>query len=301
MRYDAKLSVRYITDDPVPISDIIASLQGAEGAIREAARLLPKIVDGLEVSKVEIKVRQIAQESPLRELFAIGLFLAYQEKLEEEVPLLISETTGVILPDRFDTLVTVLTMIVIFYGAGALKDLVFGKGKDGAAKVQLDGLIAEIAPQVGKSEKQIREVLEDRYEERKAWRRLANTASRFFAPSKRQNSAPVMINDRRVPQEAVRDIPAEYLVEDAGEERPSRFFKDAKVELRAEDKDHTGRGWACVIESVSKDRLKMKLVDEASADNLWGRNSVIGDVTVVYEKIGADLHPKEVHLHSVRS
>lgn len=170
MRHNTNFRVRYLTDDPVPIRDIIASLQGAEAAIREAGRLLPLLIDGVHVEKVEIKVREVAQESPLRELFVIALFIAFQEQLEEEVPQLITDATGMIVPDRFDTVVTVLTLIVVFYGAGALKDLVFGKGEDGAAKLQLDGLIAEIAPQVGKSESQVRRVLDERYKERTMWR-----------------------------------------------------------------------------------------------------------------------------------
>ncbi|WP_428027619.1 hypothetical protein [Altererythrobacter sp.] len=300
MRHDTEFAVRYLTEDPVPIRDIIASLQGADTAIREAGRLLPLLVDGVKVEKVEIKVREVAQESPLRELFVIGLFVAFQEQLEEEVPQLITDATGVVIPDRFDTVVTVLTLIVVFYGAGALKDLVFGRGGDGAAKAQLDGLIAEIAPQIGKTENQIRDVLDERYSERTLWRRLANGTSRFFAPSKQQKSAPIEVNGRVIDHQTVQDVPAEYLVDDASEENPSRFFRDAKIELRAEDKDHTGRGWAAIVRAVSEDRIRMKLMEEVSAADLWGKDVITGDISVIYDKIGADMVPKEVHLHNVR-
>lgn len=300
MRHETRFAVRYITDDPVPIRDIIASLQGADAAIREAGRLLPLLVDGIKVDKVEIKVREVAQESPLREIFVVALFLAFQQDLEEEVPQLITDMSGVIIPDRFDTVVTVLAMIVVFYGAGALKDLVFGKGEDGAAKAQLDGLINELAPQVGKSEKQIRDVLEERYSERTLWKRLANTTSRFFAPSKQQNSAPIEINGRQITRQTVQDVPAEFLVEDAAEDRPSRLFANAQIELRAEDKDHTGRGWAAVVPKVSDQRLRMKLMEDVSAGDLWGRNTVVGDITVVYDRLGSEIVPKEIHLHNVK-
>jgi hypothetical protein len=300
VQHNTDFAVRYLTDDPVPIRDIIASLQGAETAIREAGRLLPLLLDGVQVEKVEIRVREVAQESPLRELFVISLFIAFQKQLEEEVPQLITDATGVIIPDRFDTVVTVLTLIVVFYGAGALKDLVFGKGEDGAAKAQLDGLIAEIAPQVGKSETQIRHVLDERYKERTMWRKLANATSRFFAPSKQQNSAPMEVNGRHIERQAIQDIPAEYLVDDATEESRSRFFRNATLELRAEDKDHTGRGWAAIVRAVSESRLRVKLMDEVSAADLWGKNVITGDITVIYDKVGADMVPKEMHLHNVK-
>lgn len=300
MRHETTFAVRYLTETPVPIRDIIASLQGAETAIREAARLLPILAEGIEIEKVEIKVREVAQESPLRELFAIGLFMTFQDDLEREVPLLIADATGMVIPDRFDTVVTVLAMIVVFYGAGALKDLVFGKGADGAAKAQLDGLIEEIAPQVGKSPVQIREVLEERYGERTMWKRIANATSRFFAPSKQQDSAPVEINGRHISEDTVRDIPAEFMVDDAAEDHPSRFFASMRVELRAEDKDHTGRGWAGVVPMVSDRRLRMKLMEDVAAGDLWGRDVVTGDVTVIYDRIGTGMVPKEFHLHNVK-
>lgn len=299
MRHDTDFSVRYLTDDPVPIRDIIASLQGVEATINEMARLLPIFIDGLQVEKVEIKVRQVAQESPLRELFAVALFLAFQKQLEDEVPQLITDATGMIIPDRFDTVVTVLTLIIVFYGAGALKDLVFGQGQGGAAQAQLDGLIAELATDIGKPEKYIRDTLAERYAEKTLWRRLANATSRFFAPSKRQDSAPVEFNGRFIPQDVVRDVPAEFLVEDASDEHPSRTFTNVLLELHAQDRDHSGRGWAAVVEGVSGQRLRMKLMTEVSAAELWNRDRVRGDVTVIYEKIGIDLVPREVHLHRV--
>lgn len=208
MQHTTPFSVRYLTDEPVPIRDIIGSLQGVETTLNEMARLLPTFIDGLQVEKIEIKVREVAQESPLREIFAVGMFLAFQKQLEEEVPQLITDATGMIIPDRFDTVVTVLALIIVFYGAGALKDLVFGHGAAGAAEAQLNGLIAELAGEIGKPEKFIRDKLADRYAEKTLWRRLANATSRFFAPSKRQDSAPVEVNGRQITQDVVRDVPA---------------------------------------------------------------------------------------------
>ena len=299
MQHTTPFSVRYLTDEPVPIRDIIGSLQGVETTLNEMARLLPTFIDGLQVEKIEIKVREVAQESPLREIFAVGMFLAFQKQLEEEVPQLITDATGMIIPDRFDTVVTVLALIIVFYGAGALKDLVFGHGAAGAAEAQLNGLIAELAGEIGKPEKFIRDKLADRYAEKTLWRRLANATSRFFAPSKRQDSAPVEVNGRQITQDVVRDVPAEFLVEDASEEHPSRSFNGVMIELHAQDRDHSGRGWAAIIEGVSDQRLRMKLMAEVSATDLWNLDRVRGDVTVLYEKIGSDLVPREVHLHRV--
>lgn len=300
MQHSTDFSVRYLTDDSVPISHIIASLQGVEAALNETAKLLPHLIRGLEVQKLEVRVREVSQESPLREVFAIALFVAFQDDLEAEVPRAITDATGMIVPDRFDTIVTVLALIVVFYGAGALKDLVFGRGNDGAAKVQLDGLIAELSVDLNIPELEIRKKIEERYSEKSMWRRLANMTSRFFAPSKHQESAPIEVNNRRIPSDVVRDVPADYLVDEASDDRPARTFTNVVLELHAQDRDHTGRGWAAVIDGVSDQRLRMKLMDEVSADEVWGKDKLLGDVTIIYDRVGGDLVPREIHLERVK-
>jgi len=301
MQHNTDFAVRYLTTDPVPIRDIIGSLQAVETILGETTKLLPELIPGLQIQKVDIRVREISQNSPLRELFAIGLFVAFQKQLEAEVPQVITDATGVIIPDRFDTIVTVLAMIVVFYGASALKDFVVGRGNEGSAKVQLDALIAELASDLGVSERTIRDRLEARYGEKTLWKRLINGTSRFFAPSKHQDSAAVEVNGRQISQDVVREVPAEYLVEDISDERPARTFENVEIELHAQDRDHTGRGWAAIVNAVSGQRLKMKLMDEVSANELWRKDKIVGDVTVLFDRIGSDLVPREVHLHRVRS
>ncbi len=299
MQHTTNFSVKYLTDGPVPIRDIIESLQGTDTVLHEMSRLLPSFVDGLQVEKLEIKVREVAQQSPLREVFLVAMFLAFQKQLEEEVPNFITDATGIIIPDRFDTIVTVVALIVVFYGIGAVKDLVTGNGQAGAAEIHLSGLIAELSLATGKTETAIRDTLAKRYGEKAVWRRLANATSRFFAPSKRQDSAPVEVNERRFEREVIQEVPSDYLVEDASETHISRNFSNVKLELHAQDRDHAGRGWAAVIKAVSDSRLRLKLMENVSAEEIWGHDVVNGDVTVIYERIGTENAPREVHLNRV--
>ena len=299
MQHTTNFSVRYLTDGPVPIRDIIESLQGTDTVLHEMSRLLPSFVDGLQVEKLEIKVREVAQQSPLREVFLVALFVAFQKQLEEKVPNLITDASGIIIPDRFDTVVTVVALIVVFYGIGAVKDLVAGNGQAGAAEKQLSGLISELSLATGKPETAIREILAKRYGEKTMWRRLANATSRFFAPSKRQDSAPVEVNNRRFDREVIQEVPAEYLVEDASETHISRNFPNVRLELHAQDRDHSGRGWAAVIKGITDNRLRLKLMENVSAEEIWGHDVVNGDVTVIYERMGTENVPREVHLNRV--
>ncbi|MCF8709239.1 hypothetical protein [Rhizorhapis sp. SPR117] len=299
MQHDTEFSVRYLTDGPVPIRDIIESLRGIETLLQEASRFLPSVVDGLEVQRIELKVREIAQESPLRELICASIFFGFQAQLEDEVPNLITDATGFVVPDRFDTVVTVLALILVFYGAGAIKDLVFGSGPDGAAEKQLKGLIEELAFETGKSPKNIKDALEKRYGDKVLWKRLASATSRFFMPSKRQENAPMEVNNHYFNQETIKDIPAEYLVDHEADNHPARNFPNALLEIHAQDKDHSGRGWAAIVEGISDKRIRLKLMDEVSSSEIWGHDRVRGNITIVYDRIGTEMVPKEVHLHDV--
>ena len=296
MERESNFQVRYLTEGPVPISDIIESLMGTEAVLQEMSVLLPEVVDGLVVQGIDIRVREISQNSPLRELFVFTLFMAYQKQLEEQVPTLVEKATGLHVPSNLDTTVTVLCLVLVFYGAGALKDLVFGKGKDGATKVLFDNLVAELAAETGKTPKFISDMLENRFGDPGRWKRLATATSRFFRPSKQQDSAPVEVNHRVFDTEVIREIPADYLVEHEGDALASRRFDGAVLDLRLQDRDNKGKGWAAIIPGVSEKRIKVKLLDGVNAADLWGQETVIGDINVIYERVGMDMVPREVHL-----
>jgi hypothetical protein len=299
VRHDTNFSVRYITEQPVPVRDIIESLRGVEAVLNEVGRLLPEFVDGLTVDGIEIKVREIAQESPLRELFLLTLIVAFQDDLEAGVTDVIHSATGYQTPANLEALVTIVALIVIFYGVGTIKDLVVGPTVDGPARHKLKGLIQELSEETGKSVEEIDRALDERYGEPTMMKRVTNAASRFFTPSKRINSAPVEVNNRHIDRETVEDIPATYLLEHEQGIKPTRNFFDVELELHAQDKDHAGRGWAAVVEGVTGKRVRLKLMEDVDPSSLWNKDRIRGDITVKYERVGDQLNPVEVQLHQV--
>lgn len=299
MQYNSEFQVTYLTPEPTLVKDVIASLQGVETTLNEVGRILPLLLPGLTIEKVDIRIREITQNSPLKEAFGAVLLVAFQKDLEREVPDLISTVTGLPIPERLDATVTVLALIIVFYGIGAMRDLVFGTGKDSQSSKMLDELIAELSVTMGVSALAIRKTLEERYSEKTMWRRLANATSRFFTPSKRQDSAPVEINGRHLDQDLIREIPESFRVEDALDEPVIRDFTNATLDLHAQDKDHAGRGWAAIVAGVSDQRARLKLMAGVPADRLWGHDRITGDITVIFERLGMDLLPKEIHLHRI--
>jgi hypothetical protein len=298
MRYETGFAIRYETENPVPISDIIASLQGVEAALRETAAFIPRLLPGISVQHLDIKVREIAQASPLREMFLVAMIVAFQKDLVEEVPNAIQSLTGLPVPDSMDTLVTVVTLTIMFYGVGALRTLVFGT-PSGPAEHQFDRLVAEVAHLAGLSEEQVRDLLDERYGEKKHWRRLRDAVGNFFRPSKRQDSASIEVNTRILDHNVVKEVPADFVVENAEETSPFRSFENVRLEIHAQDKDHGGKGWAAVIPTIADRRIPLKLMLGLQASEIWGHDEVRGDVTVIYDRVADGMVPKAIHLHKL--
>ena len=116
------LSITYETDGTTPVTDIIEALTATNLLAGDAVALLPSLIDGLVVTKSSLNVRILSQESPLRELFFVSLFFAFQEDLESEVPPMFEDLFGVTVSDKFDTIVTVAFLAVVFYGVGLAID-----------------------------------------------------------------------------------------------------------------------------------------------------------------------------------
>lgn len=296
MRWETEFVVRYVVDDPVPIADIIQSLQSVETLLLETAAFLPSLYPGLQVEQTEIRVRSVVQESPLREAFLAALLVAYQQDLSREVPHAIESVTGHAVPANLHTTITVVALILAFYGVDAVKKVLLGPSEDGPAKKKLDELVKEVAQTTGLSEKQIHEKLEDRYAQKTAWSRLTQAAGRFFKPSKRQNSAPLEVNNRYISESVVRDVPQDFILDHAAEAGLFRTFTDVPLELHAQDRDHSGQGWAANIPGVTPKRLKLRLMPGIQSGDLWGRDQARGDVTVIYQRAGPTYIPKSINL-----
>lgn len=265
-------------------------------ALREMAALVPSFLPGVDVTNIEIKVSEIAQASPLREMFFVALLVTYQKGLEDEVPDAITAVTGYLIPESMDTLVTFITLTALFYGVGAIKTLVLGRPEGEAIRL-LDRLIAELAQMTGLTGEQVRQRFDDRYREKKPWRRLRTAVKGVFQPSKRQDSAAIQFNGQVLQRDVVRDIPADFIVDHAEEHAPTRYFKEVSLEIHAQDKDHGGKGWAAIIPTVADRRIPLRLMTGVEAKDLWGADTVKGDVTVIYDRVADGIVPKAIHLH----
>jgi hypothetical protein len=123
-------------------------------------------------TKCSLNVHKLTQESPLREYFLLALVVAFQDDLVGEVPPVIEDLFKVTVNDRYDTIVTVIFMIVVFYGAGLAVDLVKKAVSDSLPREKYEELLDFLALEVGRPVSELRQIVHARFEKPSAVRRL---------------------------------------------------------------------------------------------------------------------------------
>jgi hypothetical protein len=287
--------VYYEITERVSVSDVIDSLLGIEDLLTEVGPLLEACVPGLVVERIEVDVREISQSS-LKELLWAAIFVAYQTDLEKDVPNLLENLFGTKVGHEYPTIVTILFLLLTFYGLDFVYKRLAKIAEGSRIKEQLDGLIAEAANHCGISEARIRQILEERYV-RGRMRRLVQASLKLFQPSKAHGNVGIRVSGRRIEPKLVADVPSGAQMLEFEEPPPTRSLTDVEIELHAQDVDHTRQGWAAVIPSVSKRRVRMELYPPIMPVDLYTRTRVRGDVLAVYrESQKGEMEPCLYHL-----
>ncbi|MGO8422300.1 hypothetical protein [Rhizobium ruizarguesonis] len=293
------LRITYDTKGATPVVDIIAALEAADSAIQDAISLLPSLISGLNVERSEINVHSLTQQSPLRELFGVSLILAFQDDLTKEIPPMLEDIFKIKIPESYDSVVTVVTMIVIFYGASFLRDAAVKSVQDNALRRQVDALISQLAATTGRTESDVRKVFDAKYSRPGPVKRLAKTVGGFFAPSQREGAVPVLFDRQEVGSEVIREVP--YPREFSAKEDFERYdpYSMVVLEIHAQDKDKANTGWAAVPKGISEKRLRMKLMEPVTAMDLWARDQIRADVTIISHLTANGYDPAEIHVTRV--
>lgn len=293
------LRIEYRVSGNTSLADVIAALQSAEELIADGVSLLPSFVDGVEIRQAAINMRSLTQESPLRELFLVALIVAFQDDLKQEIPPVIESLFHVKIPDSYDSLLTVMVMIVLFYGVALAKDVAAGAVSGGAAKSTLRELISELSESTGKSESEVTAILRAKYEKPGPVKKLVLSALRFFRPSHVGNNAPIAIDRHLIGSEIVKDVPFANEVSETSDFQRFEPHNDITLELHASDVDKVNSGWAAVPKGVSDARLRMRLISPVSPKDLFGKRTVRGDIVLISQMTSAGFEPVEIHLTAI--
>ena len=201
------LSITYETEGTTPIADVIEALAAVDALTEDAVALMPSLIGGVRIEKHSVNVQSLTQGSPLREVFFISIFLAFQEELEREVPMLAEELFNLNVSDKFETLLTVALLAVAFYGVSIAIDVAKKTFSDSLPRAKFEELIQLLASETGKPASDIRKIIEARFGKPSAVRRLVSFSKKLFTPSQKDKNAPVVFDRDRVTSDVIREIP----------------------------------------------------------------------------------------------
>lgn len=295
------LGITYETTGTTPVSDIIEALQATDDLVREAAALMPSLIDGLRVNKSSLNVRMLSQESPLRELFIVALFIAFQDDLEAEVPPMLENLFDVTVSDDYDTIVTVAFLAIVFYGVGMAIDAAKKMVSASAPREKYHELAELLARQTGKTPDDVERIIRAHFEKPSAARRLMSQAKRVFLPSQRDRNAPIVVDRARVPSDVVREVPYSQSVEKTSDFDRYTPYSGIELEIHAMDRDKAMTGWAAVAPAISEKRLKVRVMDPVTPSDLWGKDRIIADVVAVSKLTADGYTPFEIQITAVLS
>lgn len=293
--------ITYTTKEDVPVSIVAKTLLANEYLIRESIKILEDCFPDLQFQKTRIKVSHVSNASPLRELLALSVVIAFQKDLAEEVPDLVEKLTGYDVPDSADTLVTVLVLVAAIYIISNIADRVM-PGKDTKKlKAEYKKKLDEFATVSGFDREQIEEVIENRYKESQP-KTLIQKVQDFFLPAKLESGVTIEAeNLETVSASAISEIPDEIDYELA-ESRKVYELQNIEIDIHRSDRDQNKHGWRAIIETVTEKQLRMELSPEILPSDLYGKIKVVGDVTVVEElQEDGTFLPKLYHLMRVKS
>jgi len=292
----------YRTDKKIPIQYIAESLLSNERLLKEAGTIITGLVEGLDIEGIEISLRHVSQESPLKEMFWGAVIFTYQESLVKEVPQFIEQAFGVDMPDQYQTLITIMALLLAFYGV----DFIYRKLNPDASshkiKQMLDGLVKDVAVMLGKSEDEVRDKLAVQYSDSRI-RQLVRSAVGFFSPAKVNRGTSIIPTIGPViGSDVIDDIPSQGDVDDFEPDDKFDPLEDVEIEIHSQDVDKTRTGWSGVIKGVHEKRLRMQLYPPIKPEDIYTKVMIRGDIILVSrtDKSG-DYVPHMFHLVRLHS
>lgn len=294
------LSIIYETDIPTPIADVIAALQAADAIATDAVSFLPSLIDGLRIERSSLNVHSLTEGS-LREALFLAMLVTYQGELAEEVPAVLEGLFNLTISDKYDTIVTVVFLTVLFYGTGIAIDVAKKAITDSIPRQKLNELIDVLALETGKSASDVRRIIEAKFQKPAAIKRLVRESKRFFLPSQKDGNAAIRVDRDKIGEDAVAEVPYPG---DSDKDHDFDLYTPhelVRLEIHAQDKDKSATGWAAIADGISEKRLKVRIVEPVQPDELWQKGEVLADIVVVSKLASDGYAPVEIQITAIRS
>lgn len=287
--------------DARSVDEVVATLLAQKRLIQESALVLPVAFRGYELGAVEIRVVRVAEGSLITELI-VQIYGQYQTDIQKAVIEGLEKMIGEDIPAELESLVTLLTLAVVYFIARYTYDLVRGKKKDQPASTHIEGnyntVINIIGTKIGVSGEAVDAAIKDAIPLTRR-RSLIKAVTGFLAPAKKNPGTKITADGYGdIPVEVIAEYPNDAELAEIDETR-NIDVPGALIEIRALDRDKKKSGWAALVLNDPRfpRRLPMDLYPTVDAEELAHHDTVRGNLVVEGDpRPNGTFRPKRIHL-----
>lgn len=292
------LAFYFDTKTPVPIPEIIKSLDGLDKLAKSLPRFFTEL-SGAKIDGVELKVERIETGSLKENFECLLMFLTEAEKEKFKVWLQGTKMgTGLRYVACAGVVAAALTMVAV--GAVAAYDSFTG-GNTPSIQANNNTIINIGADALSVSEDQLKKAIDAALSKDK--KKAVAAAMNFIAPAGTENGGTLYAGDKgaelNVSVEMARDTPQapDFKVKDQ-----VLAYERVPVSIRALDRDKEDTGWWVVLPTISAEkRLRMTFSDDADTAKAKTESEIVADVLVTYSQDFSQgtLVPKGVEIQKI--
>lgn len=287
---ETSYSLKYTTKNPVPIPEIIESLQNIEKILERTPPFVEKAFAELKVVSMSVYVQSL-QSGSLKEDFLVRYVFKGRENYDKA-----KEVYDKLLEDN-----TVIRTVVAL-GVGAMLgygvSLALNPGQSATKIEAYNNTIVNIGGEVGLEAEDISAILKAT-RDKKA---LARQAVSVVRPAKADPDATIEMDgipELTVGKEFISSTPDEYEAPMPSEK--TETYRDVDIVIYASDRDKATSNWAGALPGIVDNRVRFNLGDAIDPRALHGRIQVKGDVVVVFRYVTSkkEYQAKLVEIESV--
>lgn len=283
--------VSFSNKEKISVGDVANSLIANEQILISIGRVLEFCFHGLTVEKINIEFRSASINSPLTEALGAGILVTYQEDLKREVPQMIEALTGIHSDGKYDTLITVIFLILVMHGIEKAWDI-FKNSKKGVEKSPLPApiynnygtLIQTGGDMMGIPSAHLAAAVQKAIPPKQV-KNFARTVLEFIQPAKRERGAVIEGAGLTIDAATIEAAPSPLdIALDENDEETNTPFERCEVVIHATDIDHNASGWAGHVPGVWEKQLRMKLFPAIPPGRLFGKEKITADIIVVSKR-----------------
>jgi len=262
--------VKYTNKTPVPISEIVKSLQAYERFLRLTPAFIEQAYEGIKIVDVEVNVKSLESGS-LIEDYVIRYIFKGEENYEQAKQIFLK------IMDNSEAL-----RLIVAVGVGSI--LTYGVVKSmssNSPSIQIENVhnsIINVGAKTNLSEADINSVLESLPDKK----RIAKDSIDILSPTRTDSSASIEVagfNELTFTPEAIAEAPKEYISPEPEEQTTN--YTNVDLVIYASDRDKLAQGWAGLAPGIVDKRIKFELGDDVDPKTLHGRVRVKADISVI--------------------